>query len=146
MTSATQFYDVIQIILQMCLCDQSLVTAAILWEKLSQPQFYKNFTKKSAFFEGWCWFKFNNLGLHYVQTWNFTPVWKRVKTKSQKVFGASSYRGKTGRVGGGVELFGPPFLNRVKLQPKLSEFVMQIQTYYTNRLLQNLTWTLVRPR
>ena len=42
----------------MCLCDQSLVTVAFLLEKLSQPQFYKDLTRKTAFFEG---FKFNNL-------------------------------------------------------------------------------------
>ena len=47
----------------MCLCDQSLVTVAFLLEKLSQPQFYKDLTRKTAFFEGWSWFKFNNLGL-----------------------------------------------------------------------------------
>ena len=40
MTSPTKFYHVIQIILYMCSCDQSLVTVAFLWEKLSQPQFY----------------------------------------------------------------------------------------------------------
>ena len=51
-------------------CDQSLVTAAFLWEKLSQPQFYKDLTRKIAFFEGWSWFKFNNLGLaHFVVVW-----------------------------------------------------------------------------
>ena len=64
MASATQFYHAIQIILQMCSCDQSLVTAAFLRQKLSQPQFYKEgFDRKTAFFEGWSWFKFNNLGL-----------------------------------------------------------------------------------
>ena len=42
----------------MCSCDQRLVTAAFLWEKLPQPQFYKGLTKKIAFFEGWSWFKF----------------------------------------------------------------------------------------
>ena len=47
----------------MCSCDQSLVTVAFLWEKLSQPQLYKDLTKKTAFFEGWSWFKFHNLGL-----------------------------------------------------------------------------------
>ena len=33
--------------------DQSLVTVAFLWEKLSQPQFYKDLTRKTAFFERW---------------------------------------------------------------------------------------------
>ena len=45
------------------LCDQSLVTLSFIWEKLSQPQFYKDLTKKTIFFEGRCWLKFNNLGL-----------------------------------------------------------------------------------
>ena len=44
-------------------CDQSLVTVAFLWEKLSQPQFYKDLTRKTAFSEGWSWFKFYNSGL-----------------------------------------------------------------------------------
>ena len=44
-------------------CDQSLVTVAFLWEKLSQTQFYKDLTRKTAFFEEWFWFNFNNLGL-----------------------------------------------------------------------------------
>ena len=47
----------------MCSCDKSLVTVAFLWEKLPQPQSYKNLTKKTAFLEGWSWFKYNNLGL-----------------------------------------------------------------------------------
>ena len=63
MTSLTKFYHVIPIRLKMCPCDQSLVTLAFLWEKLSQPQFYKDLTRKTNFFEGWLWFKFNNLGL-----------------------------------------------------------------------------------
>ena len=58
-----KFYHMPQIILLMLSCDQSLVTLAFLWEKLSQPQFYKDLTRKTAFFEGWSWFKFNNLGL-----------------------------------------------------------------------------------
>ena len=53
MTSATKFYHVIQIILWMCSCDQSLVTVAFLWEKLSQPKFYNDLTRKTALFEEW---------------------------------------------------------------------------------------------
>ena len=30
---------------------------------ISQPQFYRDLTRKTAFFEGWPRFKFNNLGL-----------------------------------------------------------------------------------
>ena len=32
-------------------------------KKSSQPQFYKDLTRKTAFIEGWSGFKFNNLGL-----------------------------------------------------------------------------------
>ena len=51
--------------------------------------------KLRAFFEEFSWFKFNNLGLAVGMALKFgTSVTKRVKTKSQKVFGANS---KTGR-------------------------------------------------
>ena len=53
----------IYIYIYMWSCDQSLVTLAFLWEKISQPQFYKDFTRKTTLFERWSWFKFNNLGL-----------------------------------------------------------------------------------
>ena len=59
--SPINFYHVTQIILQMGSCDQSLVTLSFLREKLSQSQFYKDLTRKSTFFDGWSWFKFNNL-------------------------------------------------------------------------------------
>ena len=52
----------------------SLVTLALLWEKLP-PSFTKIWTEKALFLKGglglssiiWDW--------HEVQTWNFTPVW-----------------------------------------------------------------------
>ena len=56
----------IQIILKICSCDQSLVTVAFLRETLSDPQnlkFYKDLTRKIAFVEKCSRFKFNNLGL-----------------------------------------------------------------------------------
>ena len=30
-------------------CDQDLVTLSLLWEKLSQPQFYKNLNRRNTF-------------------------------------------------------------------------------------------------
>ena len=88
MTSPTKFYHVNQIILQMWSCDQSLVTVAFLWEKLSQPQFYKDLTRKIPFFEGWSWFKFNNLGLGLGTNLKFsTSVVKRLKLKVRKFRG-----------------------------------------------------------
>ena len=75
-------------ILQMCSCDQSLVTLALLWKKLSQPQFYKDLTRKTAFFEGWSWFKFNNLGLTLGTDLKFyTSVVKGLKLKVRKFLG-----------------------------------------------------------
>ena len=74
--------------------------AAFLWEKLSQPQFYKDFTRKTAFFEGWSWFKFNNLGLALGTNLKFyTSVAKGLTLKLRKFLGLipTFVRGKTGR-------------------------------------------------
>ena len=72
----------------MCSCDQSLITAAFLSEKLSQPQFFKDLTKKTAFFEGWSWFKFHNLGLALDTHLKFcTSVAKGLKLKVRKFWG-----------------------------------------------------------
>ena len=69
----------------MCSCDQSLVTLAFLWEELSQPQFYKDLTWKTTFFEGWSWFKFNNLGIAPGKNLKFyTSVAKGLKLKVRK--------------------------------------------------------------
>ena len=69
----------------MCSCDQSLITVAFLWEKLSQPQFYKDLTGKIAFFEGWSWFKFHNLGLALGTNLKFyTSEAKGLKLKVRK--------------------------------------------------------------
>ena len=96
----------------MCSCGQSLVTLAFLWEKLSQPQFDKDLTRKTAFFEDgrgsssiiWDWHRYKLEILHQQG--------KRVKTKSQKAnsYVCRSYRGKTGR----GSVFASPILNRVK--------------------------------
>ena len=72
----------------MPLCDQSLVTLAFLWQKLSQPQFDKDLTKKPTFFEGWSWFKLNNLGLALGENLKFyTSVAKGLKLKVRKFWG-----------------------------------------------------------
>ena len=36
----------------MCSCDQSLVTLAFPWEKLSEPQLYKDLIRNTTLFEG----------------------------------------------------------------------------------------------
>ena len=69
-------------------CDQSLVTVAFLWEKLSQPQFYKDLTRKTAFFEGWSWFKFNNSRQAIGTNFKFyTSVAKGLKLKVSRFLG-----------------------------------------------------------
>ena len=88
MTSSARFYHVIQIILEMCLCDQSLITVAFLWEKLSQPQLYMDLTRKPLFFEGWFWFKFSNLGIALGKNLKFyTSVAKGLKLKIRMFWG-----------------------------------------------------------
>ena len=104
----------------MCSCDQSLVTVAFIWEKLSQPQFYEDLTTKTAFFEGWSWFKFNHLGLALGTSLKFySSVKKGSKLKIRKFLGLIptfvEVTWKTGRRGGGLfEPPPPPVLNRVK--------------------------------
>ena len=109
----------------MCSCDQSLITAAFLSEKLSQPQFFKDLTKKTAFFEGWSWFKFNNLGLALGTNLKFyTSLSKGLKLKVRKFWGLiPTFVEVTGEKlvvvgiggrGGGVP-FCPPILNRVNV-------------------------------
>ena len=109
MTSQTKVYHVIQIKLY-CRCDHgtSLVTIAFLWQKLSQPQFYKDLTRKTAFIEGWSCFKFNNLGLALGTNLKFhTSVEKGLKVKVRKFWGLISMFVEVSgekQVGG---LFGP---------------------------------------
>ena len=100
-------------------CEQSLVSLALPWEHLSQPQIYKDLTRKPLFFTGATGTSYD---LQILHQWG-----KYVKTKSQKVFGTSchvcrSYRGKL--VGWPFSTFSPPpppisfhpsILNRVKV-------------------------------
>ena len=81
----------------------------IMWPKFSDSSIYMrevniyiyiyislnlNFTriwpKKPTCFEGWFYFKFNNLGGQYLRPWNLHQCGKRVKIKSQKVLEANS--------------------------------------------------------
>ena len=65
-----------------------MVNVAFLCETLSQPQFYKDWTRKTAFFEGLSSFKFNNLGLALGRNLTFyTSVAKGLKPKTRKFWG-----------------------------------------------------------
>ena len=49
---------------------------------------YKDLTRKTAFFEGWSCFKFNNLGLAQVTNWKFyISVVKGLELKVSKFWG-----------------------------------------------------------
>ena len=72
----------------MCSCDQSLVTVEFLWEKLSQPQFDNDLTRKTTFIEEWSWFKFKNLGLKLGTNLKlYSSVAKGLKLKVQRFWG-----------------------------------------------------------
>ena len=101
----------------MCLGDQSLVTQSLVsffWEELHNNNCIRIWLKKQ-FFEGYAWFKFNNLGLTQGIAWKlFTIVTKGLKLKVTKflglVFNFVEIAGK--KLVGGP--FTPPIWNRVK--------------------------------
>ena len=88
-----------------------MAAAAFLWEKLSQSQFYRNLTRKTAFFESWSWFKFNDLGLALGTNLTFyTSVAKGLKLKFRKFGLIPTFVEVTGEklVGGGGGAFLHP--------------------------------------
>ena len=98
-------------------CDECLVILALIWEKSSYPQLYKDLTKKTNFLKGafgsssiiWDWYQH---GLDVLHQYG-----KRIKTKSQKDFGANSYvckiyRGKNKKPW--VALMLPVFFKNLK--------------------------------
>ena len=72
---------------------------------------YKDLTRKNTFFEGWFWFKFNNLGLALGKILKFYPsVTKGLKLKVRKFCGLSPTFVKVAReklVGGDLFAFLP---------------------------------------
>ena len=83
---------------------------------MREPQFYKDLSRKTTFFEWWSWFKFNNLGLALDITLKFyRSVAKGLKLKVRTFLELiSTFVEVTGEklVGG---LFAPPsILNMVK--------------------------------
>ena len=73
-------------------------------------------TRKTAIFEGWSWFKFNNLGLALVTNLKFyTSMAKGLKLKVRKFWGLiPMFVEVTGEKLVQGEHFCPHFLNRVK--------------------------------
>ena len=103
MTSMTKFYHVTEIILQIWSCNQSLVNLAFLWPK-------------NAFFEGWSWFKFNNLALKLDTDLRFyTSVAKGLKLNFRKFWGIilTFVEVTSEKMVGGGGHFAPAILNKV---------------------------------
>ena len=99
-------------------CDQSLVTVAFLSEKLSEPQFYKDLTRKTAFFEGWSWFKFNNFGLALGTNLKFfISVATGLKLKVRRFWGLNPtfVQVTDEKLVGGAFSLPAPILNRVNV-------------------------------
>ena len=95
--------------------DSNYIADVFMWPKFGdsskhKPQFYKDLTRKTAFFERWSWFKFRDLWLALGTILEFyTSVAKGLKLKVRKFFRANSYvcrsyRGKLVVRGG---LFAP---------------------------------------
>ena len=111
MTSPTKCH-MNQIILWIWSCDQSLATLVFVKQKLSEPHFYKDLTKKTTFFERRSWFKFNNLGLALGANLKlYTSLSKGLKLKVRKFWGLIlTFVEVTGEklVGVGVVFLPPP--------------------------------------
>ena len=81
-------------------------------------------TRKTAFFEGWSWFKFNNLGLALGTNLKFCiSVAKVLKLKVRKFWGPNpTFVEVTGEKLVDGAFLPPPFLNRVKY--KVTSYVV----------------------
>ena len=93
--------------------------SSISMREVIKPQFFKDLTWKTTFFERCSWFKINNLGLALGIVLKFyTNVAKELKLKVKKFWGliptSVEVQGKSGR-----GAFLPPLiLNRVKWKEK----------------------------
>ena len=70
--------------------DSNYVEDMVMWPNFGNSsismRFYKDFTRKTNFFEGWSWLKFNNLGLGLSMALKFyTSVAKVLKVKVKKL-------------------------------------------------------------
>ena len=72
-------------------------------------------TRKTAFFKGWSWFKFNNSGLAPGTNFFYTSVAKGLKLKVRKFLGLiPTFPEVTEEKLVGGAFFPPPILNSVK--------------------------------
>ena len=64
--------------------------SSISMREFIRTSILQGFDQKNHFFQGWTWFKFNNLGLALGMTLKFyTSVAKRLKLKVEKFWGLS---------------------------------------------------------
>ena len=124
-----KIYHVTQITYSICSCDPSLLTLGFLRKKSSWPQLYNYLTRKTNFFEGWYWFKFNNFWLTLgMALKSYTSVAKRLKLKVRKFWRLTytflALKRKNWESRRGWQAFyAHPIFNRVKLlQQKLIFF------------------------
>ena len=136
MPSPTKFYHVIQIV--DVFMWPKFGNCTISMEKLLQPQFYKDLTRKTVFFEGWSWFKFNNLGLALSISLKFySSVAKELKLKVRKFWELiPTFIEVTGEKLVGGEAFCPP--SWIGLKNKL--WPLTICFYFLMNALA-LSWT-----
>ena len=83
-------------------------------------------TRETTFFEGWSWFKFNNLGLALGASLKFyTSVAKGLKLKVRKFCGLiPTFVEVTGeKLAGGGNFLALPILNRVKGFAKYASYL-----------------------
>ena len=83
-------------------CDSNYILDVLMWPKFGNSSIskrkvittsiFKDLTRKTAFFEGWSWFKFNNFGLALGMALKFcTSVAKVSKLKVSEFWGTNSY-------------------------------------------------------
>ena len=108
--------------------DSNYIAEVIMWPKFGNSSISMRevtitsilwgFDQNKRFFEGWCWFKFNNLRLALGMTFKFyASMVKGLKLKVKRFGGVTSYvcrsyRRETGR-GTFLPPPPPPNLNRV---------------------------------
>ena len=95
-------------------------------------------TRKTAFFKGWSWFKFNSFKL--VQGTNlkfYTSVAKRLKLKLRKFWGLILIFAEVteGKLVGRSFCSPPPILNRVK-----DGYILQTRTCWEVPLIKEVDW------
>ena len=111
-------------------------------------------TRRNNFFEGCCWFKFNNLGLALGMALTFyTSMAKGLKLKVRKFWGLipTFVEVTGGKVVG--DLFAPPplslNLNRVKIQAihmklfMISDKISPVDWKFFTKLWKYFTWDIL---